>query len=61
MNGNFLVSNGWIKFFVDISTPFGSKSAPSNFDSFGETILNITKSKQKQIKNGSIDNWMIHL
>jgi len=38
----------WLdKFFIDISTPFGSKSAPANFDSFGETILNLTKSETK--------------
>jgi hypothetical protein len=41
----------WLdKFFIDISTPFGSKSAPANFDSLGETILNITKTETKTNK-----------
>jgi hypothetical protein len=36
----------WLgKFFTDISTPFGSKTAPANFDCVGETIVNIVKTK----------------
>jgi len=32
----------WLdKFFIDISTPFGSKAAPANFDDLGETLVNI--------------------
>jgi len=32
----------WLgKIFFDISTPFGSKAAPANFDDFAETIVNI--------------------
>jgi len=32
----------WLgKLFFDISTPFGSKAAPANFDDFAETIVNI--------------------
>ena len=38
------------KFFIDISTPFGSKSAPANFDCLGETILNICKTETKTDK-----------
>ena len=35
----------WLgKSFLDISTPFGSKAAPVNFDDFGETLVNIAKS-----------------
>ena len=34
----------WLgKYFLDISTPFGSKAAPVNFDNLAETIVNITK------------------
>ena len=34
----------WLgRFFADTTNPFGSKSAPANFDEFGETITNITK------------------
>ena len=34
----------WLnRYFIDISTPFGSKAAPSNFDDLAETIVNITK------------------
>jgi len=36
----------WLdKVFVDISTPFGSRAAPSNFDDFGETLKNIVKTE----------------
>ena len=41
----------WLdKYFIDISTPFGSKAAPSNFDDFGETITNIAKTISKTEK-----------
>ena len=34
----------WLgKFFVDITTPFGSKGAPANYDAVGETSVNIAK------------------
>jgi hypothetical protein len=34
----------WLgKYFADVSTPFGSKSAPANFDCLGETIVNFVK------------------
>jgi hypothetical protein len=34
----------WLgKYFADVSTPFGSKSAPANFDCLGETIVNVVK------------------
>ena len=41
----------WLdRYFIDISTPFGSKAAPSNFDDFAETIVNITKILSKTKK-----------
>ena len=41
----------WLeKYFIDISTPFGSKAAPVNFDDFGETITNIAKTISKTDK-----------
>jgi len=34
----------WLgKFFVDTTTPFGSNTAPANFDDVGETLTNIVK------------------
>jgi hypothetical protein len=34
----------WLgKYFADITTPFGSKTAPANFDCLAETIVNVVK------------------
>jgi hypothetical protein len=34
----------WLgKFFVDTTTPFGSNTAPANFDDVGETVMNIVQ------------------
>ena len=34
----------WLgKFFVDTTTPFGSNTAPANFDDIGETVTNIVQ------------------
>ena len=44
----------WLdKYFVDISTPFGSRAAPANFDDFGETLKNITKTL-----TGTKEKWI---
>jgi hypothetical protein len=38
----------WLgKFFADVSTPFGSKTAPANFDCLWETLANIAKTNCK--------------
>ena len=39
--------------FLDISTPFGSKAAPANFDDLGETLVNIAKTK-----SNTEDKWV---
>ena len=42
----------WLgKYFYDITTVFGSKSAPANFDSVPETIVNIVCSETEVPKN----------
>jgi hypothetical protein len=34
----------WLgRYFADITTPFGSKTAPANFDCLAETIVNVVK------------------
>ena len=44
----------WLnKTFMDISTPFGSKAAPANFDDLGETLVNIAKTK-----SNTEDKWV---
>ena len=38
----------WLgRFFFDITTVFGSKSAPANFDCLPETLVNIVCSEEK--------------
>jgi hypothetical protein len=42
----------WLgKYFADVTTPFGSKTAPANFDYLAETIVNIVKSQNNTPEN----------
>ena len=42
----------WLgKYFYDITTVFGSKSAPANFDSIPETVVNIVCTETEVPKN----------
>jgi len=50
----------WLgKFFVDTTTPFGSNTAPANFDDVGETITNIVQTicnTPKQLIHRQLDD-----
>jgi hypothetical protein len=47
----------WLgKFFTDISTPFGSKTAPANFDCVGETLVKVVKTKCNVPENCVLGN-----
>ena len=50
----------WLgKFFIDTTTPFGSNTAPANFDDVGETLANIVKTickTPKQLIHRQLDD-----
>jgi hypothetical protein len=50
----------WLgKFFIDTTTPFGSNTAPANFDDVGETITNIVQTicnTPKQLIHRQLDD-----
>jgi hypothetical protein len=42
----------WLgKYFADITTPFGSKTAPASFDSLAETIVSVVKTMANTPEN----------